>query len=257
MVLITSLIASLTAALIVVSLAFCVALIRGRRYDIIDVAWGLLFVAIAWTNAVINQANSVGILVACMVTLWAMRLSFHIFRRWLSSTHEDRRYVELRQKWPARYRGLQMFTRVYIGQALLACVVALPVITLIQSHQSFGVFVIIGAVIWLTGLVIETTADRQLRHFIASAKPGGLMKEGLWSYSRHPNYFGEILVWWGIAIMGVGTQYALIGFIGAIVITSLIIFVSGIPPSERGMKTRQGWDDYKKHTSVLIPLPRR
>jgi steroid 5-alpha reductase family enzyme len=150
-----------------------------------------------------------------------------------------------------------MFGRIYILQALLACIVSLPVITLIYSHQSWGPFVFFGALLWLIGLSIETIADRQLRRYIASAQPGGLMTEGLWSYSRHPNYFGEILVWWGVAIMGIGTQFAPLGFVGALVISGLIIFVSGIPPSERGMKTRSGWDAYKRRTSVLIPLPKR
>lgn len=257
MVLIDSLVASFSAAVIVVSIAFLIALLRGRRYDIIDVAWGILFFVIAWTNVVINNANAVGVLVAVMVTLWAARLSFHIFRRWLRSDHEDRRYVELRQKWPPVFTVLQMYVRIYLTQALLACVVALPVITLIHSHQSFGAYVAIGSLVWLAGLIIEIVADRQLRQYSASAKPGGLMTKGIWAYSRHPNYFGEILVWWGIAIMGIGTQHALLGFVGALVISSLIIFVSGIPPSERGMKKRAGWDAYKKRTSVLMPLPKR
>jgi steroid 5-alpha reductase family enzyme len=257
MVLISTVFVSLIAALVVVTVAFCIALFRGRRYDIIDVAWGVLFAVIAWTKVVINHANSVGVMVAIMVTIWAGRLSFHIFRRWLRSDREDRRYVELRQKWPSKFVTLQMFVRIYLGQAILACIVALPVMALIYSHQEFGSFVVLGSLIWLTGLSIETIADRQLRRYIATAKPGGLMTEGLWSYSRHPNYFGEILVWWGIAVMGIGTQFALLGFVGALVISGLIIFVSGIPPSERGMKTRSGWDAYKKRTSVLVPLPKR
>ena len=257
MVLVDSLFASVVAALIVVTVAFCIALARTRRYDIIVVAWGMLFVAIAWTNVIINDANSIGLLVAMMVTIWASRLSFHIVRRWLRSDHEDRRYVELRKTWPQRLLPLQMFIRIYIVQALLACIVTLPVISLIYSHQEFGTYVAVGAIVWLSGLVIETIADRQLRQYMASSKPGGLMTKGLWSYSRHPNYFGEILVWWGIAIMGIGTEFALLGFVGALVISCLIIFVSGIPPSERGMKTRSGWEAYKKRTSVLVPLPKR
>lgn len=257
MVFVDSLVASLIAAVAVVSVAFIVALLRGRRYDIIDVAWGILFAAIAWTNVLLHHANGVGIFVAVMVSAWAARLSFHIFRRWLRSNHEDRRYVELRQKWPAKFALLQMYIRIYLAQAILACIVSLPVISLIYADPPLGTFVIIGASIWLIGLIIEATADRQLREYIATAKPGGLMTRGLWAYSRHPNYFGEILVWWGIAVMGIGTQYAVLGFVGAIVISSLIIFVSGIPPSERGMKKRAGWEVYKKQTSVLVPLPKR
>jgi steroid 5-alpha reductase family enzyme len=108
--------------------------------------------------------------------------------------------------------------------------------------------------VWVAGFTIETLADKQLRQFISNpANKGHLMTRGLWRYSRHPNYFGELTMWWGLGIIALGVPNGLIGLLGPALISHLIIFVSGIPPTEKAFQGRIGWDEYKRRTSVLVP----
>lgn len=247
---------ALVSAFVLVVLAFCLALARHRRYDIIDVFWGLLFIGIVWVVVAVHQKPE-GVLVAAMVTIWGARLSTHIFSRWRRSP-EDKRYIALRNSWPKRYRTLQMFVRVYVVQALLASIVALPAIVFIGGEARIGSAAMVGFAIWLIGFLTEMTADRQLRQFLRQpTSKGKLMDQGIWHYSRHPNYFGEIVMWWGIAIMCIGLSGLWLAVIGALTITTLILFVSGVPLAEKSMQTKPGWDEYVQRTSVLVPLPNR
>lgn len=239
------------------SIVFIVATRLGR-YDLIDVAWGPAFIVVAAISLLMTEAkNSAGFLVFGLVTIWGLRLGWHILRRFLGSSHEDPRYTELRQRWPLRYRKLQVFVRIYMVQAFLACVVSLPVIIFIWSSSVQSGFVAVGAAIWTIGFVCEAVADRQLRQFLAKPKNrGALMKNGLWRYSRHPNYFGEITQWWGIGVMALGVYFGVIGLVGPLVITLLIIFVTGVPPAEKRAAKKPGWKAYKHASRLLVPLPK-
>jgi steroid 5-alpha reductase family enzyme len=125
-----------------------------------------------------------------------------------------------------------------------------------QADPVVTVFVILGAGIWLIGMICEIVADQQLARFLSDPRHRGkLMTSGIWRYSRHPNYFGEMMIWWGIAIIGLGYPLSAVGIIGALIITLILAFVSGIPLAEKGASTKPGWKAYKAQTSVLIPLP--
>ena len=256
---VASLALSLLVAFAIVTLGFGVAHFRNRRYDFIDSVWGILFIGIAWTNVLIGPTkNALAIMAAFLVTIWGVRLSRHIFVRWLKSAHEDKRYVELRERWPKRAIGLQVFVRIYILQAILATIISVPVILFINAKPVFDEYVLVGVMIWAFGIGIESLADRQLREFLRVAQnKGQIMTRGLWSYSRHPNYFGEILIWWGIGIMGLGQAYGPLGLIGPIVISALLVFVSGVPLAEKAMASKPGWKEYASRTPVLIPWPKR
>ena len=115
-------------------------------------------------------------------------------------------------------------------------------------------FVLAGLIVWMVGFVFETVGDLQLEAFVAH-NPGKLMTKGLWKYSRHPNYFGEMTQWVGIGVMALSVDYGWVSLIGPFVITYLLLFVSGIPPAERRSSKRPGWDDYKRRTSAVVPLP--
>lgn len=249
---------SLVLAVAVVSVVFAVAYLRNRRYDLIDSSWGLLFIVIATYSFLAAEGRTwLNTVVWLMVLAWGFRLANHIFRRWLKSPQTDRRYVELQAKWPPRVRNLQMYFRVYLVQALLATVISLPVI-IIQSNPAVSVLTYLGLAVWVIGLMFEAAADRQLRDFIADrANRGKLMTRGLWRYSRHPNYFGEITLWWGMALIALSSPYGWIGLAGAATITCLIVFVSGVPPAEQNMSKKPGWKAYKHSTSAVIPLPPR
>ncbi|HET7629739.1 MAG TPA: DUF1295 domain-containing protein, partial [Candidatus Saccharimonadales bacterium] len=136
-------------------------------------------------------------------------------------------------------------------------VIVLPV-TLINHSNSLDLsgLALAGGLVWLVGLSLESIGDRQLRHFMSNPdNKGKIMNRGLWRYSRHPNYFGELTQWWGIFIIALAAPLGWIGFIGPLVLTLLILFVSGIPLSEKRQAKKPGWSYYKKRTSVLVPLP--
>ncbi len=242
-----------------------------RRYDIVDVGWGLSFIVLAWTWWLLANDNwpMFGAWdawpVVVMVSVWGIRLSLHIGKRFLASSHEDARYVELRKKWRS-HSATTIYIKIFLLQALLASVIALPVYLIIaQSRHSAGLMssdnvvpIWIGLLMWLVGLLTEVVADRQLRRHIADSRTRGTTcMTGLWKYSRHPNYFGELLMWWGIGCLGFVFSWegACLGLIGPALLTYLIVYVSGIPPAEARAAKRADWKDYAKRTSVLIPWP--
>jgi steroid 5-alpha reductase family enzyme len=127
-----------------------------------------------------------------------------------------------------------------------------------QYQPAVSGLVVAGVVVWVLGFVCESIADSQLRQFLkANTKKDALLTTGLWKYSRHPNYFGEVTQWWGIALVALSSPFGWVGLIGALAITTLICFVSGIPPAERRAASKPGWAAYKRATSPLVPLPPR
>jgi steroid 5-alpha reductase family enzyme len=114
------------------------------------------------------------------------------------------------------------------------------------------IVVIAGLTVWAVGFAFEVVADNQLKAFLRQSH-GMLMRVGLWRYSRHPNYFGEVMMWWGIALIACSTPLWWVGFIGAAIITYLISFVSGIPPAEARGSLKSDWQEYKRKTSILVP----
>lgn len=254
----SSLAICLLAAVAFLSLVFVLAQ-RIKRYDIIDAAWGPTFIVvclasyfIAYSPAVLNLC----LLVIGMVTLWGLRLAWHIGKRKVGSKVEDARYVELRRNWKGNL-AVNMYFRVYMVQAILATIICIPVIHInLFDGSQLTVFALVGLMIWLAGFICEVISDRQLKVFLADKdSKGKIMQSGLWRYSRHPNYFGEITQWLGIGIIAMGVMPWWVGLIGPITITFLILYVSGIPPTERRFEGRDGWSEYKAKTSVLVPLP--
>ncbi len=241
--------------LIFMSLVFLYAR-RRKRYDLIDVAWGPAFVIVALFGFAWSSKNGTQWLVTALILLWGIRIALHIGRRWLRAVNEDARYVELRKKWRGDV-AVNTYFRVYIVQALLVIIISTPLLLVYTEAQSANaVMVTIGCLVWLAGLATQAIADRQLALFTQKASNRGkLMKTGLWRYSRHPNYFGEIVMWWAMFIISYAATGSWLGVIGALTITYLIMRISGVPPSERRLELKPGWKQYKAQTSVLIPLP--
>lgn len=255
----SDLITAACICLLAAGVFMCVMFIAARhigRYDLVDVAWGLVFIVVAVTALLqANDTLTLNAVVLVLVVIWGLRLSRHIYGRLRATSSEDRRYVELRQKWQSNNERLAIFLRIYMVQALLATAVSLPVIILLSSKsEATVVWVAGGSAIWLMGFIIESLADRQLRTFIQNPlNKGRVMVYGLWKYSRHPNYFGELIMWWGVGVMTLGVPHGWIGLVGPALLSYLIIFVSGIPPTEKAFAGRTGWDEYKRRTSVLVP----
>lgn len=258
-------IAAVVAAVACMSVVFWLAHAK-NRYDVIDAVWGVAFVAIAVVTYILGDfAGTDGVslqlvLLAC-VTIWGLRLSLHIYRRYRRSQREDRRYTQLRRDYARKKGGVgwNMYLKVYLVQAVLAVVVSTPIIIAMGSAPvPMGVWGWIGGAIWVIGFLFESIGDHQLGAFLRNpANKGKIMTSGLWRYTRHPNYFGEMTQWWGLYIMVWSVPYGWAGLIGPLVITWLLVFISGVPLTERHFRNRPGWDVYRRRTSKLIPLPPR
>lgn len=239
------------------NLCYAIALIK-RRNDVADIAWGPGFIIAAFVP-LLMQGFMIdrSILVTTLVIIWATRLALHIHAR-SRNTDEDFRYRMWRKSW-GEYFYLKTYLFVFLLQGLILLVVATPVIivnTYRGSHATL--FDYCGILIWILGFIFEAISDAQLRNFLKqSENRGRIMQSGLWRYSRHPNYFGEVLQWWGLFIIGLSVPYGWFGVVGPILITFLITKVSGIPLLEKQMNGNIEFDLYKKRTSIFFPMPPR
>ena len=253
----TAILLSLVVALAVNGAFFAVA--AARRTDVVtDLSYSLTFALLAVVLLLTGARQPVQLVASLLVLLWAVRLGAYLFRRILRMK-VDHRFDGMRDE-PLR------FARFWFLQAITVAIVMLPVSYLLDRSDppGFNGFAIVGACVWLAGLLIEAVADAQKSGFRAKDENRGrFVASGLWRYSRHPNYFGEILVWWGLFVYAVpvlhGASFAVVA--GPVFITVLLLFVSGIPLLERSADEKYGDDpayrDYKRRTSILVPLPPR
>lgn len=254
---------TITGVVLFMVVAFLLAQ-KKNRYDLADVAWGLAFIVAAlvsylWQFEVLRFVD-VSTALTLLVVVWGVRLSRHIASRFISKTEEDDRYQELRRGWKGRV-WLNALLRVFVLQALLAVIIVSPVVyvNLLQGPVQLNGFAYIGLLLWLASFVFEAVADRQLKYFVVNpANKEKLMTSGLWRYSRHPNYFGEVMQWWAIWFVVASTT--LVGWvtvIGPAVVMYLILRVSGVPLLEKKYQERKDWQEYTARTSKFIPLPPR
>lgn len=248
------LLANLLVVFLYITLAYGIARWR-RRLDTVDIAWGIGFMMLAWSSWAQHHSGR-SLLLAILVSIWGFRLAIHIARRSLSGP-DDRRYVELTKKW----RG-NIWTRAYFSiflvQGALVWIIGLPLgIATGRPLDGLGWLSVVGLIVWLGGFTIEATADRQLRNFLKRPDHPKIMQTGLWRYSRHPNYFGEITQWFGLAIIALQVSYGWVGLIGPLTLGFVIIFISGIPPIEKHRAKDAEYRAYQRRTSPLIPLPPR
>jgi steroid 5-alpha reductase family enzyme len=227
-----------------------------QRNDVADIAWGLGFVLMAWTSHYISGFSTKAFLVNIMVTIWGLRLAWHIYHR-NRKKPEDSRYAEWRRTWDHFY--LRSYFQVFMLQGVLLYLISLPVIFINQSLSTrFGILELIGIFVWCIGFYFESVGDKQLKHFVSNPNnKGKIMDRGLWRYTRHPNYFGEVTQWWGIFVIALSISGSFFTIIGPLTITILILFVSGIPLLEKKYTGRPDFEAYKKRTSVFFPLPPR
>uniref|UniRef100_UPI003D81A683 DUF1295 domain-containing protein n=1 Tax=Trichloromonas sp. TaxID=3069249 RepID=UPI003D81A683 len=234
---------------------FVAAQVKGRN-DVADVAWGLGFILAAAVSLVAGgQYSPRALLVSLLVLTWGIRLALHIHTRNRGKS-EDPRYRQWREDW-GRWFVLRSFLQIFMLQGLLLLLVAMPVILVNASPPvPLGWLDGLGFLLWLTGFLFEAVGDWQLLRFTrAPGNRGKLMTEGLWRYSRHPNYFGEVTLWWGLWLMALPVPYGLWGVIGPLTITLLILKVSGIPMLEERYQGRADFAAYRRRTSPFFPLP--
>jgi len=234
---------------------FVAAQIKGRN-DIADVAWGLGFILAAAVSLVAGaQYSPRALIISLLVLIWGVRLALHIHTR-NRGKGEDPRYRQWREDW-GRWFVLRSFLQIFMLQGALLLLVAMPVLLVNASPASpLGWLDGLGFLLWLTGFLFEAVGDWQLLRFIRTpGHRGKLMTEGLWRYSRHPNYFGEVTLWWGLWLMALPVPHGLWALIGPLTITLLILKVSGIPMLEERYRGRADFAAYCRRTSPFFPLP--
>jgi len=252
---------ALTAALIATAMT-AVWLLSVALHDvsIVDVFWGLGFLLVCWTVAVATGNSApAAMLVATLVSLWALRLALHIFARWRRTGTEDRRYAAMRKKAGPAFARRSLVT-VFALQGALMWLISVPLqLAIIRATGGIGPLGWMGIVVFALGVAFEAVADAQLTRFRAEAGNVDLVLDvGLWSWSRHPNYFGEVVAWWGLFLVCVDTTGAWWTVFSPTIVTVLLLRVSGIPLLERGMhRRRPAYADYVARTSAFIPLPPR
>jgi steroid 5-alpha reductase family enzyme len=226
--------------------------------SIVDVFWGLGFILVAVAAARPQAPGGRQALAGGLVTLWGLRLAAHIFVR-NSGKGEDPRYAAMRRRWGKAF-GLVSIVTVFALQGVLMWIVSLPVQAAMRADApiELGLLDYAGAGLWLIGFAFEAIGDLQLTRFRANADNAGkVMDRGLWRYTRHPNYFGDAVVWWGFGLIGLSTG-AWWSLAGPLVMTVLLLRVSGVALLERHMeRTRPDYDAYKDRTSAFVPMPPR
>ncbi len=249
-----------TAALVIVALmltTWVVSLVL-KNASIVDIIWGFGFVLVAWAvrlrvdDGLAARQN----LLVLMTSLWGLRLAGYLFWR-NHGKGEDYRYRAMRKHWGPRFPIISLGT-VFALQGTLMFVVSLPVqLGQTRDTPDIGWLAIVGIVLWAVGLFFEWVGDAQLARFKADpSNQGKVMNRGLWKFTRHPNYFGDACVWWGIALVAAETTVGRWGLIGALVMTILLRRVSGVVLLEKSLsKRKEGYAEYIAATSPFFPRP--
>lgn len=227
-----------------------------KRNDYADVAWGLGFVVVClflwWQTPRFPLLN----VLTTMIVLWGSRLSLHIGLR-NAGKPEDFRYRQWRESWGKTILW-RSYLQVFLLQGLFLLIIVSPVVWVsVNEPRSLTVVNYLGAGIWLVGFGVQLVADAQLAAFVKIKKPGEVMQTGLWRYSRHPNYFGEIVMWWGIFVCTLSVPGSSWFIISPAIISWLLAFVSGVPMLEEKYKNNPAYQEYKRRTSALFLWKRK
>jgi steroid 5-alpha reductase family enzyme len=226
------------------------------RVSVVDVAWGLALVAIALGVAITGTGTPWRRwLLLVLVAIWGCRLAWHILKR-SRGKGEDPRYEELLDGG-----GFGTAIRkVFATQGLVICLIALPVLAAGHSDVAWSPLVWLGVVIWAIGVAFEAVGDAQLAAYKRDPDRGPVMDRGLWAWTRHPNYFGDACLWWGIWVAGglaSGWLPALVSVVSPIAMTYFIRNVTGAKLLEKTMAQRPGWDEYAARVPLFFPRPPR
>jgi steroid 5-alpha reductase family enzyme len=248
--------ASATALLVVFGVTFGIAR-RIGRYNVVDVAWGLGFIAVATVATILGRGDpSRRWLLLVLVAIWALRLSGHIHRR-SAGKGEDPRYADLLRDATVG----QVIRKVFLVQGFATWFISLPLQLSAVSGptpQPLLAATVAGILVWLAGLGFEAVGDRQLRVFKANpAHSGVVMDRGLWAWTRHPNYFGDACVWWGLWLITIAGWWSLATVLSPALMTYFLVSVTGARLTEKYMRGRPGFAEYQQRTSFFIPRPPR
>ncbi|MBT0566510.1 DUF1295 domain-containing protein [Williamsia sp. CHRR-6] len=245
--------ASLAATLVFLGITAVIGF-RIGRHNVVDVTWGSGFVVIAAVSAAVGNGDLWRrLLVFALVAVWGLRLSGSLLRRtW--GKGEDPRYTALLDKAPGN-RTWAAITKIYLTQAPALWFVSLPVQVSAAAHGELWVFAVIGSIVWAVGLTFEAVGDWQMDRYKADPHRPPVMDRGLWRYTRHPNYFGDACVWWGIFLVCLTFWPTVATIASPIAMTYFLVFATGARLLEKHMATRPGYPEYQQRTSYFIPWP--
>lgn len=230
-----------------------------RDVSIVDVFWGPGFVAgvfLVWFRE--GRTSTWHLLHLALVAIWGLRLAIHIAVRG-RGRGEDRRYAAMRASRGPRFACLSLFT-VFSLQATLVALLSAPLAIVQMKPIVHPLWCQVGAAIWLLGFLFEAVGDAQLLAFQRDpVRHGRVLESGLWRFTRHPNYFGESLLWWGYGVLALGVEGGAWALYAPLVMTFMLLRVSGVPMLEAGMENRRpGYREYIERTSSFLPwIPRR
>ncbi|MGW4100851.1 DUF1295 domain-containing protein [Mycobacterium sp. NPDC004974] len=228
------------------------------RYNVVDVAWGIGFIVVASISAVLGTGDPFRrILLLVLVGLWAGRLSWHMVLK-SAGKGEDPRY---RQLLGGDFSAGHVLRKIFVIQAAATWFVSLPVqlsATLGPTPTALRPVLIAGVTVWAVGLAFEAIGDHQLRRFKSDpANKGAIMDRGLWAWTRHPNYFGDSCVWWGLWLASICGWGSLVTVLSPVLMTYFLVYATGARLAEKHMAGRPGFPEYCSRTSFFIPAPPR
>lgn len=249
---------SAISILIYMFLLFLVAQ-KIKDNSIVDIAWGMGFVIIAAVSYFNAENTSIRqLVVLLLVTLWGTRLALHIFIRSIGRG-EDFRYANFRKSWGKNVRIIAFF-RVFMMQGVIMLLLSYPIIRVNTGKANEEVLLLTtGIIVWTIGFLFQAIGDRQLERFKKQKKDRDeILDRGLWKYSRHPNYFGEATMWWGIFIIVLPVELGWTTILSPILINLLLLKVSGVPFLDKRFEGNVEYQKYKARTNRFIPwLPKK
>ncbi|GAB4158644.1 MAG: DUF1295 domain-containing protein [Planctomycetaceae bacterium] len=229
-----------------------------RDVSIVDIFWGLGFVVVTWSTLLQTGHWSFWrIILACMATIWGLRLSgYLLWRNW--GKGEDYRYQSLRNRFGSGFPVLSLVI-VFLFQGALIWIVSLPLQSALSVTEPplLMWLMIVGGLFWLMGLLFEAVGDYQLARFKAdSSNSGKVLDRGLWRYTRHPNYFGDFLVWWGLGFTSIALGADWWTLIGPVIMSVFLMKISGVTLLESSLKERKPeYQEYIRRTNAFFPGP--
>lgn len=230
-----------------------------KNNSIVDIGWGMGFIVVALIT-LFSSGNFTArsIIVTVLIIIWGGRLTYHLFRRnW--GKPEDFRYAKWRRDW-GKWLIPRSFFQIFMLQGVMMLIIAFPIILINASNRpGLNLLDFLGLFIWVVGFFFEAVGDRQLAIFKSDpANKGRIIQSGLWKYTRHPNYFGEVTLWWGIFFLALSVPLGWTGVISPLTITWLMLYVSGVPMLEKKYQDNPEFQDYARRTSKFIPrLPQK
>ena len=254
-----SFLAVAAGVVLVLMLALWAVSLALRDASIVDVAWGPLIAVVGVLGAVLLDGWVVRRwLVAGLAVIWAARLAHHIAGR-NRGQGEDPRYAAWREEHGEAWALRSLFTVFWLqGAILLVVALPLPVAQAAEAPDRMPLLDGLGVTLWTLGFLFETVSDAQLLRFRRRrTDPDAILTSGLWRYSRHPNYFGEAVLWWGFGAFAMAVPGGGWALVGPLLITVLLVKVSGVAMTEERMEGRPGFAEYVRRTSAFVPLPPR